>query len=81
MVTEIMRKTRPDLASSEIKTSKETYTQFSSFMISNNIDPQRFSPFVHVQFRKFKMNALVDTPVDKSVMSEKNFQSLEKKIF
>ena len=37
-------------------------------MISNNIDPQKLSPFVQVQF---KNKCLVDTGTNKSVISEK----------
>ena len=48
-------------------------------MINHNIDLEKPSPLVQVQFKSQKSNALVDTGADRSVISEKLFRSLEKK--
>ena len=48
-------------------------------MINNNIDPDRLSPLVQVQFKERKQYGLVDTGADKSVISQEFLDSLDKK--
>ena len=58
---------------------KQPCKKCDTFLINNNVDAQRLSPLVQVQFKHIKSNALVDTGADKSVISENLFNSLKKK--
>ena len=63
----------------QTNSKKQQCDKCNTFLINNNIDPQRLSPLVQVQFKQIKLNALVDIGADKSVISEEFFKSLEKK--